>query len=475
MLKKILQTFLTLIKNVSILVISFLGFSFTKSDKKNIEKEVVEKDENDDPGDNGVNKTILFQENDEDFKERKAVFKNEEIKKNNLPLIQNEIKYKHLGITIYNDEKLNIIISKVEKNGVADKFGLKEGDVLIKINDVKALNEKTFLFVKKIERYEQEDMDVVYIRDGKELKVTISNIEKKIVQNVENVIYEKINNEIETKVEPIFLSHDLVEDVCVDNKKNIMNLSSENPLKEVVSTIKPTSQYLKETIMATAVISEIEKKKENIQTKKENVKQKSLEKKQDEKKEEKKNQKKDDKKITTEEEALLIFNILEEDKKEKEEKIKSNILKEKKLLQLLKVDNRFKMQFLPFLIFRRKMVRNMYKAHLLSNSLISARRTLGEDIDYKTIDHLALLSKRKTTSNFISLTYDNLYQIDMFKIQLRQEYGNLLEVEPTLIEIMDRINYLEQRTIARYQRLIEHKKELSKKNQKRKILVIQKK
>jgi len=58
----------------------------------------------------------------------------------------------------------------------------------------------------------------------------------------------------------------------------------------------------------------------------------------------------------------------------------------------------------------------------------------------------------------------------MLKFELQNKYGDELKTDPDLIDAMDRINYLESRTIARHQRLIEKEKELLRKKQKRLIL-----
>jgi len=145
----------------------------------------------------------------------------------------------------------------------------------------------------------------------------------------------------------------------------------------------------------------------------------------------------------------------------------------KTLLDILKVDNRFKIGLMPFMIFKRRMVRNLYKAYLLNNSLIGARKLIGvTDAHFQRLNYMDLVYHIRTTSTFKNMTFDNLYQIDMLKFELQNKYGDELKTDPDLIDAMDRINYLESRTIARHQRLIQKEKELLRKKQK--ILLIQK-
>jgi len=470
-IKKIIGKFISAIRNIGVIIFAFLGFSFTKTENKKNEK--IE--ENDESGE-GTAKTVILPIDKEETKEEMSFSlhkKINEIGSNNILKQKcNELEYDYLGITIYNDENLNIIISEVEKNSIADKLGLKEGDILSKINDVKASEQKTYDFISQIQKFENKNTKIIYIRDKKELEVDI-------------VFEKKIDNEVNLEEIPVVLEkteHQTLTENDIFIKETINDLETKKIFEEEVFSSE-IYDHISETkdetnitplvepvVIATITGKLVEEKPKELAENK--VKKKHEKSKKNLTKDKNKKKIENDVEIDPKEkEVLLIKNIIDEDKKEKELKIALSKFKKKTLLDLLKIDNRFKMQYLPFLIFKRRMVRNMYKAHLLSNSLVSARRLLGENIEYRNVNCKDLLFKRKTTSNFIDLTYDNLYNIDMLKIELRKEYGSSLEVDPTLIEVMDRINYLEERTIARYQRLIEHKKELEKKQIKRKILV----
>lgn len=472
MIKKIINSLISFVKNIGVIIFSFLGFSFTKTETKE-KSELEENDESDEGSTKTVVLPVYKDEEDKTLSFVSHEISNKKEIKENLKQKYNELKYDYLGITIYNDEDLNIIISKVEKNSFADKFGLEEGDLLLEINDIKINEQKTFAFIQQMQKFENENMKITFIRNKKELEVEL--LLEKQLNNDEIISFTKE----ELPKEPLMDETVDIKNVIIDEntnnneilkrEENVCDSEKTAEIEKVIpQTIIPIvtltnnhqEELLKETVSEEKHIQKNEKN-----DKKRTQKNKKAEIKDDTKKKER------DEIDPKEKEALLIKKIIDEDKKEKELKISLSNSKKKTILNLLKVDNRFKMQYLPFLLFNRRMVRNMYKAHLLSNSLVSSRRMLGENIEYRNVNYKELLFKRKTTSNFIDLTFDNLYNIDMLKLELKREYGCRLESDPTLIEVMDRINYLEERTIARYQRLIEHKRELTKKNIKRKILV----
>ena len=61
--------------------------------------------------------------------------------------------YTGVGIEIYNDEKLNIIVNSVFKGSPADTSGIKKGDIITKINGENVTGTLTTNLVSKIIRY----------------------------------------------------------------------------------------------------------------------------------------------------------------------------------------------------------------------------------------------------------------------------------------------------------------------------------
>lgn len=521
MIKKIFQKILNGLRNLGVLIFGLIGFGF---DLKNDSKDKIEDNCESEGGTNKSIYTPLPDDHDSlDVNRRpniKAIkkevndFPEEEIKLIKL----NEEVFEALGFKIYNDENLNIIVSEVFENSIADKAGFEVGDIITKVNDESFKNTKTYTFIKAMEKYENEDKKIKVKRKDKEKKIAIpvpiKIKEEKIKDNLPENIYEKKetidtdnikkidyeslteNKEIgkikhQVNEESNYLNKNVyrenkIEEINNEQRKIENNVSENIEAKEKSSDAKTPNVI--ENVLVSAVtikgaemiinnekaVPTIDNKSENLDVKTNNQKEeKNTEKlsKEDKKWEDNKDEKKETKEEITEREALMISKITDEDIKEKEEKIEKSYNDKKTLLDLLKTDNRFRIGLIPFMIFKRRMVRNLYKAYLLNNSLVSARRLIGSyDAHFQRLNHMDLIYHIRTTQTFKNMTFDNLYQIDMLKMELQNKYGNELETDPDLIEAMDRINYLESRTIARHQRLIEKERELERRKAKRLIL-----
>ena len=528
MIKKILNLIINGLRNLGIIIFSLIGINFTKSKKENKEEEASETS----GGSQKDIKTVLPTDEDTGPLIKKETMnpipsklmdysepKNKE--KTIITKFYNEETYEKLGIKIYNDENLNIIIKEVFENSIADKAGLETGDIITKVNDISFKNTKTYAFIKEMEKLENKEKKIKVIRNDKEEKVIIKpvlnakeNEEKQDVIVPDEIKLEE--NKEENAGKNILKSESLTESVKLSgagvyhtsttlkitekqkqnapfieevkqekeknedqvltdlkpNDKEVINTEPSNIIESVtvVPIIKTTEKVINENKQKDSTIdknsNDLEIKEEKEQRSENNEKNKT-----DDKEEDKKEEKKESKEEITEREALMISKVTDEDIKEKEEKIEKSYNEKKTLLDLLKVDNRFKIGLMPFMIFKRRMVRNVYKAYLLNNSLVGARRLLGaSDAHFQRLNYMDLVYHIRTTNTFKNMTFDNLYQIDMLKVELQNKYGNDLKTDPDLIDVMDRIDYLESRTIARHQRLIEKERELLRKKQKRLIL-----
>jgi len=79
-----------------------------------------------------------------------------------------EGEYQGLGVEIYNNEELDIIISSVIDDSPASEAGLKAGDILTKYNGKSIKNTTTTDFVKMVKKDNMKNISLSYIRDGKE-------------------------------------------------------------------------------------------------------------------------------------------------------------------------------------------------------------------------------------------------------------------------------------------------------------------
>ncbi len=99
-----------------------------------------------------------------------------------------EGSYEGIGIEIYNDEAGNIIINRVFKESPADKAGLTTGDIIIKANGKDVSKMRTSDFVELIDKNKYSKISLVYIRNGKEYKTTVTRTNIKL-QSVQSKTY----------------------------------------------------------------------------------------------------------------------------------------------------------------------------------------------------------------------------------------------------------------------------------------------
>lgn len=79
--------------------------------------------------------------------------------------------YTGVGIEIYNDEKLNIIVNSVFKGSPADTSGIKKGDIITKINGENVTGTLTTNLVSKIKSLNNNVFTLEILRDGKYINI----------------------------------------------------------------------------------------------------------------------------------------------------------------------------------------------------------------------------------------------------------------------------------------------------------------
>lgn len=80
--------------------------------------------------------------------------------------------YTGVGIEIYNDEKLNIIVNSVFKGSPADTSGIKKGDIITKINGENVTGTLTTNLVSKIKSLNNNAFTLEILRDGKYINIS---------------------------------------------------------------------------------------------------------------------------------------------------------------------------------------------------------------------------------------------------------------------------------------------------------------
>lgn len=96
--------------------------------------------------------------------------------------------YSGVGIEIYNDENLNIIINDVFSGSPADRAGVKKGDIITKINGETLKDTLTTTLTNKIKELKNNVFTLELLRDGKYINTSMKSevIELKSVSH--NVI-----------------------------------------------------------------------------------------------------------------------------------------------------------------------------------------------------------------------------------------------------------------------------------------------
>ncbi len=129
--------------------------------------------------------------------------------------------------------------------------------------------------------------------------------------------------------------------------------------------------------------------------------------------------------------------------KQKLTKEKNNILG--KVEYLLSKKAVSKTRLLPFKLFKRKEVQDLYSASILNNNLVSSVNLLnGTNFSYHKVHFLTLLNRKKTMFSLKKITFNNLETAKILKVSLKNKYGNNIYINPRLNAILKKIENFEE-------------------------------
>lgn len=103
--------------------------------------------------------------------------------------------YQGVGLEVYNDQDMNIVVSRVFENSSADKAGIQAGDIIKKIDDKDLTKQKTSEFSNYTKKKNDGKFQVVYTHEGEE---KTAKLERSIIiiQSVSSEVIERNNHKM---------------------------------------------------------------------------------------------------------------------------------------------------------------------------------------------------------------------------------------------------------------------------------------
>lgn len=103
--------------------------------------------------------------------------------------------YQGVGLEVYNDQDMNIVVSRVFENSSADKAGIQAGDIIKKIDDKDLTKQKTSEFSSYTKKKKDGKFQVVYTHEGEE---KTAKLERSIIiiQSVSSEVIERNNHKM---------------------------------------------------------------------------------------------------------------------------------------------------------------------------------------------------------------------------------------------------------------------------------------
>lgn len=103
--------------------------------------------------------------------------------------------YQGVGLEVYNDQDMNIVVSRVFENSSADKAGIQAGDIIEKIDDKDLTKQKTSEFSNYTKKKKDGKFQVVYTHEGEE---KTAKLERSIIiiQSVSSEVIERNNHKM---------------------------------------------------------------------------------------------------------------------------------------------------------------------------------------------------------------------------------------------------------------------------------------
>lgn len=150
-----------------------------------------------------------------------------------------EGSYKGLGISIYKEkDDGKVVIASVFADSPADKAGLKPGDVIAKVNDIKTSDITTTEFSQMVLSSKDEQFTLLIERDSKQEKIVV-NKSGIVIKSVTSQIYEKNGKKIGYIYISIFANN-----TYVQFKKILEELEKENIDSLIIDVRSNTGGHL---------------------------------------------------------------------------------------------------------------------------------------------------------------------------------------------------------------------------------------
>ena len=106
-----------------------------------------------------------------------------------------EGSYNGVGLEVYNDTDMNIVVSRVFEGSSAEEAGIEEGDIIKEVDGKDLTGKATTEFSDYTKEKEDDEFQVVYLHDGEEKSATLKR-KVIIIQSVTSEVLEENDKKI---------------------------------------------------------------------------------------------------------------------------------------------------------------------------------------------------------------------------------------------------------------------------------------
>ena len=106
-----------------------------------------------------------------------------------------EGSYNGVGLEVYNDADMNIVVSRVFEGSSAEEAGIEEGDIIKEVDGKDLTGKATTEFSDYTKENEDDEFQVVYLHDGEEKTATLKR-KVIIIQSVTSEVLEENDKKI---------------------------------------------------------------------------------------------------------------------------------------------------------------------------------------------------------------------------------------------------------------------------------------
>ena len=106
-----------------------------------------------------------------------------------------EGSYNGVGLEVYNDTDMNIVVSRVFEGSSAEEAGIEEGDIIKEVDGKDLTGKATTEFSDYTKEKEDDEFQVVYLHDGEEKNATLKR-KVIIIQSVTSEVLEENDKKI---------------------------------------------------------------------------------------------------------------------------------------------------------------------------------------------------------------------------------------------------------------------------------------